>query len=233
MRTALLLLALLSLPSCISAKLHPTPAFHEDRADSAPERSHVYRVEAGIPTSFPASVRIASAVLTSPSGSERTSNLENKLKKCLNGEWGVKPDYVILEPRKSHLTGGTTDLYHGFGIGSSIANRDSALVAHLYRVCPARIGFETNEQNMVLSIDAQSNLREIGLQEGDTILSVDGVPYDQSHIGRRSRFDASQLSWTPGGLVEVVWVRPGEGRLSGAAVLYENRSSLPEPAELL
>jgi len=81
------------------------------------------------------------------------------------------------------------------------------------------MGLRFDDKAMVTDIlDSQ---RVSGIQEGDTILNIDGKTVDTAN-GTLSEYRMASLGFSVGQEVKVVWIRPGTGRMEGVIRLIPN-----------
>jgi len=86
-------------------------------------------------------------------------------------------------------------------------------------VSPARLGVRFDDKAMVT--DVMDSQRASGIQEGDTILNIDGKSMDAAN-GTMSEYRMALLGFRVGQEVKVVWIRPGTGRMEGVVKLIPN-----------
>lgn len=127
-----------------------------------------------------------------------------------------EPDYVIFANTQSYATG-STGVYWGFGISTSQTNYAHKTTARLLRILPSNLGFTFNTENIVTSRQSKSVL-DSGLLEGDKILSIDNRPITLKNVRLKL------LKSRPGQKVDLVWIRPGKGRMTGEIELVENKA---------
>jgi hypothetical protein len=128
-----------------------------------------------------------------------------------------EPDFILLGDGESFYAGSYYQ-HVGYGAGFSAPMRGMAYSAVAYRCAPSRLGLTWNENLMVTSIQNES-IREAGLQEGDTLISLNGVPIS---VDGNSGHRRVQLSLQPGDDARFIWIRPGTGRMEGVGQAMEN-----------
>lgn len=122
----------------------------------------------------------------------------------------LESDFVLIgSPEKFYA--GSTSTHWGFGITTSSAQHGNAISGLCFRTAKARLGIHWDRSRMVTAISAESDARENGLLEGDTVLSIAGKSLAEDSI--RSPHNAAILDIEPGDAVQIVWIRPGGGRM--------------------
>lgn len=131
---------------------------------------------------------------------------------------GMRPDFLIYQNGGAGYAGQVTQ-FVGYGVAmSQPVYRPQGLV-HCCRVSPAKLGVRFDDKAMVM--DVQESQRSSGIQEGDTILNIDGKSLDAAN-GTLSEFRMASLGFQVGQEVKVVWIRPGTGRMEGVVRLIPN-----------
>ena len=129
-----------------------------------------------------------------------------------------RPDLIVFR-RGGDVYQGSTAQYVGFGVTLSQPIFAKSVFWEAYRIAPFRVGVLSDETGMVVAMTEDS--RESGIQEGDKLISVNGKPVGRNG-GVASDFDSVAHALAPGQVVELVWIRPGTGRMSGSVELGEN-----------
>lgn len=127
-------------------------------------------------------------------------------------------DIVLFEQRESQYAG-SVGVYWGFGVSSAQPVYRGVSAGVFYRFPAASAGITTDENRMVLSLSDAA--RQCGIQEGDTLLSADGLAWSDASLWRLS------LERNPGDEIQVVWIRPGTGRMEGRIGLCEPDGDTP------
>lgn len=122
----------------------------------------------------------------------------------------LQSDFVLIGAAEQFYAG-STSTHWGFGITTSSAQRGNAVSGLCFRAASSRLGIHWDRGRMVTSISPESDARENGLLEGDTVLSVAGKSVAEDSL--RSPHNAALLDIEPGDAVPVVWIRPGGGRM--------------------
>lgn len=128
------------------------------------------------------------------------------------------PDFVIAKAPDLKDAGTIYSFSGGLGMSSRVYQKQRALFAYRYQA--ARIGIRWSEDGMVTAITNQG-LYDAGLLEGDTMISIDGIPFPKSQDAQDA-WHAHTLGWKPGDEIELIWIRPGEGRMQGTIPLLIN-----------
>lgn len=131
---------------------------------------------------------------------------------------GFAPDLLLYSTGGAQFTGAVTN-HIGFGAFLTTPVYRHAGYGWCCRLLPARLGIRRNEVEMVVALD-EATREQCQIQEGDTLLSVDG------HALTRNRDGISPslirlLNAKPGEAVRLVWIRPGTGRMEAAVKLLE------------
>lgn len=116
---------------------------------------------------------------------------------------------------------GSIATYWGFGISTSQPLYAYTVRAICYRICPARLGVQTDESGMVTVIAPESDLRKAGLLEGDKLLSINGMGFTPGPAITSAHW-IQLLKLQVGDEVNLVWIRPGAGRMEGIVKAYPN-----------
>ena len=131
---------------------------------------------------------------------------------------GIRPDFLVYQNGGSGYAGQVTQ-FVGYGVAmSQPVYRPQGLV-HCCRVSPTRLGVRFDDKAMVT--DVLESQRASGIQEGDTILNIDGKSMDAAN-GALSEYRMASLGFRVGQEVRVVWIRPGTGRMEGVIKLIPN-----------
>lgn len=143
----------------------------------------------------------------------------------------VHPDVIVLATGAPYYAGSNGSTFGGFGFGSrwrggfvgtgfSRATYETPLYGTCYRVLPAQLGLTWDTSGMVLV--ASADAKKSGILEGDRILSVAGVSVQ---VGAKSHLSAHHrvlLEHAVGDELQLVWIRPGTGRMEGLVKLQPN-----------
>lgn len=209
------LLAVLSVfgSGCISVEVVELPAFSRAMKMAGPERPKLFWADSVDIHSLPAMAPYAQIIGLGGGKDQLARAIWRK-----GAE--LKADVVLLYDTGMREVG-QVHTYWGFGITTSQPTYKRSVEGFCFRICPARLGILCDESNMVLSMD--ENLKESGLLEGDTILSIDGVPWEASSV-KSGRF-LKLLGLEAGGEVKLIWIRPGTGRMEGMLKAMANPPS--------
>ncbi|MCA8976784.1 MAG: hypothetical protein KDC98_18825 [Planctomycetes bacterium] len=132
---------------------------------------------------------------------------------------GLAPDYIVVHEGGSQVTGAVSN-YIGFGMSIARPIRRSYADCICYRLAPVALGLMWDDRCMVLVVDEELRA-ECAIQEGDTVMSIGGLSVRRNNDNPLSDFDAARLALRPGQSVEIVWIRPGTGRMSDTATLRQ------------
>jgi hypothetical protein len=129
-----------------------------------------------------------------------------------------KPDFYMYSDGTVRNTG----MVHSFGggMGMSLPVSQRTVWVWGYRHKQARLGVGWDDNLMVNQITS-SLAYDAGLLEGDTLVSFDGIPIPKETEGQLA-LGCRMLTMQPGEEVKAIWIRPGEGRMSGTIVLATN-----------
>jgi hypothetical protein len=126
---------------------------------------------------------------------------------------GILADILVFYPQESSYAGSTSQ-YVGLGISVSSANYRPRSTVFCYRACPAYVGIKRNEMQMITWVTEELR-EEAGIQEGDTLVSVNGHSVTTNTGQYTSAFDGELLRLREGDEVRLIWIRPGTGRMEG------------------
>lgn len=124
---------------------------------------------------------------------------------------GIHADFFAYEP--GELVHSGTSYGPGLLDGPRLELMTSSAL-HCMRRLPVGLGIVLGSEGMARELTERA--RESGLLDGDTVLSVDGVPLEQD-----AQLGGHLLGKRPGDVVELQWIRPGSGRMSGRLTLGE------------
>lgn len=138
------------------------------------------------------------------------------------------PDVIVFEPRGQAYSG-SVGSYSGVGLsGVALGITNSSPVyrpqasAHLYRLAPSQIGLRWDNNGFLRWIDDKAR-EESGILEGDTLLSIGGYSIERPP-NSISELEIAFLGFGVGETLEVTWIRPGSGKMSGSIT-----TTLPPP----
>jgi hypothetical protein len=128
----------------------------------------------------------------------------------------LRPDVIIFYTGQTEYMGSiySGGLYGGFSLPMYARN----IVGVCFRLPRARTGVRLDEKGMVTSLAAHAV--DAGLLEGDTLISIGGRSVTPKDFNSPHYF--SLLNASEGDEVDVVWIRPGTGRMSGKIRLGPN-----------
>lgn len=214
----LVLAACVLTPSCNYYKHTKLASF--DLAMQRPSRTQNPPVfhASGVPNDLPGAT--AYAIINGDFDGGGSDEKHASLLKRQAATLGFAPDYLIYTPQGS-VYAGSVSTYVGFGITTSSPITRPQGVA----LCMREVGFSTgldwDSNNMVTDVNDQ--VRSIGIQEGDTLVSIAGATVKASG-SQPSPWAADCLKHKPGDVVRMIWIRPGQGRMEGQATLLPPRA---------
>ncbi len=138
----------------------------------------------------------------------------------------VHPDVILLylgAPAYAGSIGTASAVPVGMGavaFGFSTPVYQRPLSAICYRLATAKLGVRWDETGMIVT--ATDEAKAAGLLEGDRIVSINGTPVEIGARALRSGHHSRFLEISPGAEVQVIWIRPGTGRMEGKVVAQEN-----------
>jgi len=127
---------------------------------------------------------------------------------------GFEPDYMLVRDLGASTVGAVSQ-YVGMGASFSTPVYRHGAVLWCFRLYPSSVGYKCDTNQMLLAVDEVLRT-SAGIQEGDTILSINGKPVKPPQ-GGTSPASSMVLKLQPGQDVELVWIRPGTGRMTGKA----------------
>lgn len=207
----ILLLSLLA--SCVQSRVTRLSAYSAATALGGPEIPLVFYATEIDRTQLPAAVPIATVVVWCSDQIRLDSLVSHAAKDAAK----LRADFILVGDQASFRTGTAV---HSVGYGSAFAHATygTSVNATAYRVAPAKMGFGTDTSGMINAISNKS-LLAAGLLEGDTLVSINGVP---ASLDVRSRHYPMALALEPGDDIAIVWIRPGTGRMTGTGQALEN-----------
>jgi len=140
----------------------------------------------------------------------RARSLRNQIKRL-----GFRPDYILIMDG-GHQSVGAVSNYVGYGMTMATPMYRSYASGLCVRLAPSSLGISWDSNSMVVSVSDEARA-QVGIQEGDTIINIGGHSVKVDPGRAMSDFQSMRLSYKSGDSAEVVWIRPGEGRLSGTA----------------
>lgn len=148
------------------------------------------------------------------------AGLSGMISRAVDKDGIPDPDYVVLWEGGSQYAGSTTT-YLGFGLFNSSANYVTPQRLFLMRRTPSIVGVVYDDDFMIIELEEAA--RKSGIQEGDKLVSINGHAVARQDGQLVTEWDTARLSMDPGEPVDLVWIRPGEGRMSGSCVSIEPR----------
>jgi len=228
-RLALAVLALLC--SCMSYEVVRLPTFDAAAALAPSVPQPVFLDVSQVPQDMPMAApfaHVSCGFAGNCSAFEQATLLNAE---C--AERGLSPDFVVF-----HALGITSDGNHlqvsptfsgggfyglTFSSAPSIYKRATAVC---YRLAPVSLGLVADGNWMVTHVD--EGAKPSGIQEGDSIQSIDGSDVRPRMPQDVAPWLAAALRHKPGNEVAVEWIRPGTGRMRGRLILQRPQ---PMPAD--
>jgi hypothetical protein len=91
-----------------------------------------------------------------------------------------------------------------------------------YRWLSCRLGFIADDAGFVLEA---GSARGAGILEGDRVISVSGARFETGHDAKNYGFYNAMWRLKAGDAVELVWIRPGVGKMKASLACEPNDSS--------
>jgi hypothetical protein len=158
-------------------------------------------------------------------GGNTRDSVSGRLSRLTDETIEFMPDAFLYTEGQAQQAGSVSQ-YIGFGISTNSPVMVLPCGVWLTREAPSVLALKLNQANMVVGIRDPSMVT--GIQEGDTVLSVDDVTLEtDGHAAARSPALALRLRLKPGDTVKVIAIRPGTGKVSGEA------KAMPNPREYL
>jgi len=223
-RTAVVVLAMLGLSACNSFNEFRYSTFDAAMAlDSRIEDPPVVMVSA-MPEDLPGMVVFAS--INGDFANIRDAGRQAWYLRKEADRLGLRPDLLTYEPRQAAYAGSTSQ-YLGYGMAMSTPVYRPQGTVHCFRLSPVSLGLKWNSIRMLTWV-AEETRGGAGIQEGDTLLSINGKSIERPASGTAPS-EGEILRIQPGDPVSLVWIRPGMGRMEGKAVA---REPMPIPSTI-
>ena len=210
---------------CISTSQHFFPAYNVAQQYGGDNPPRLFFEESVAGHDFPALVPYAAVLASGDASREALSRA------ILKDATKLKADVVIVNQPQSQNTG-SIYIDYGIGIGSIQPVYTNSLQGTCFRIARCSIGLTSDRNGMVTSFASDSSAKTTGILEGDTIVSINGVPWawnDGVYLGQQN---ALRLSLKPGDELRIVWIRPGTGRMDGVCLAVANTGNLPAQASV-
>lgn len=226
---------LLALAGCASFEEVRLPTFDAAHALEPTRSEPAFFDVQDLPRDMPLASPYAQVRGDFPSGYSAFRKSVGLLDEC--SDLGIRPDFVVyhaggitspgnaLQVSPTFSTGGI----YGFAFSSRPVLRDGATVT-CFRLAPVSLGFLADGNWMVTHVDPAA--APSGIREGDTVQSI-----DSADVRGRTPRDVppclgAVLTRRPRDEVDLVWIRPGTGRMAGRLTLGEP-SPMPADAKPL
>jgi hypothetical protein len=215
----LLLLIAIALPSCAIHDMQRTDLAHAAlcRQTGSPDLPTYLVRSTAVPGDLPLAVPyIALAGVGDMSHESLAKKIPNYLEEM---GW---PDIIIWDPEGSQTTGAVSS-YLGFGLSTTSLVTQQAISAVALRVAQTSLGLRLGSDSMVMHV--HDDARASGILEGDRLVSVDGLEVQTGPNAWGSAHYQVMLRGKVGQPVQLVWIRPGTGRMEGTSTLLPNDRS--------
>lgn len=204
-----IVLALCSASACESGRNIISPLVHfDDCAARAAEGAPTYLVEL---ESLPETIG-GLVPYTGVNGHGTRSIQQSVEALCLRFEEMRWPDVVAYWDAGTR-TAGAVSTYMGFGMTMTSPVQENLFGAFGFRLAPTMLGLRADASAMVTFVEEP--VRACGIQEGDTLVTVAGKSFLRGEKWWNSPHYQVLLRSQPGQAVELIWIRPGTGRMSG------------------
>ena len=130
------------------------------------------------------------------------------------------PDFIVVSEPTRQNVGAVHSFNGGFGMSTPVIQKQITLWG--LRYTPARLGITWDSDSLMVTSIRNPGLYDAGLLEGDTLISLDGVPFPKTDSGEQT-WHLRALQNRPGQEAEIIWIRPGVGRMA-ATVTYVVKS---------
>lgn len=133
-----------------------------------------------------------------------------------------EPDFMLFYLGQPQYAGSVSSgsFVGGVYTGFSVPTYERLVYGLCFRLCPASTGIKIGDNGLVLvKGDAAA---AAGILEGDTLLSLGGKTITTGEQWMNSPHYSVLLTSQPGTEIELVWIRPGTGRMSGKMRLQPN-----------
>lgn len=221
---ALLAVLVLFATACQQTPIKRLPAF--ERAARIPPKAATKSVEAESldASKLPSLVPYAIVSAQTDLGLVQVVNvmLQNLSKQA------QPPDLFLVQGTGSTYTGSVYS--GGLSGGFSIPIYKATLAAVAYRIAPCKAGVTWDESGMITAVADPA--RACGIQEGDRIVSFAGTPVSLGEQWAMSPHYVKIFELKPGEETELVWIRPGTGRMSGKVKLLPN-TAIPDDLQTI
>jgi hypothetical protein len=221
--------------SCSTYEEVRLPTFDAAMAIDTTLPNPAFYTVAQVPRDLPLAVPFAQVLGNFPSDYNEIDQGWRLSSECT--ERGFRPDFVVFQARG--LAAGGNELQvssvfsscgiYGLGFSTTPTTRNTAAVT-CYRLAPVSLGLMTDASWMVTEV--AESAKPSGIQEGDWIQMIGTADVQPRASQDVAPWLAASLQRKPGDKIEVVWIRPGTGRMRGEIVLGA-RKPMPDDAKAL
>lgn len=212
------------LASCLHYEEFRLPTFDAAHALPMTPLEPAFFTAAQVPSDMPLATPYAQVVGDFPPSWDEFQRSWYLVEQCFNR--GFRPDFIVFVSRGVASSGNalqvsptfSTGGIYGFSFSPTPAVRGAAAVT-CYRLAPVSLGIRTDANWMVTHVDEAA--RSSGLQEGDSLQSINGHDMRPRTPQDVSPWAAAALTKKPRDEVWVEWIRPGTGRMRGKLALGE------------
>lgn len=223
-RCLLLVLVPLVAPACQSYDEARLPTFDAAMALATTQQAPALYRPGELPRDLPLAAPYLQLVRDFPRYIKEAEQSRQLLAEC--AERDLHPDFVVFQDRSLSAPGSALQAsptvsnggIYGFTFTAAPVLRGQAAVT-CFRLAPVSLGFVADANWMVTLVEEPA--RSIGLLEGDSVQLIDGADVKPRTPQEVPPWLAAALSKKPGDIVEVVWIRPGTGRMRGKLTLQE------------
>lgn len=209
LRGLLIVLALCSASACETGRNLVSPLVHfDDCSRCAVDGAPTYLVDLeNLPETIGGLVPY-----TRVNGHGTRSTEQSVLALCARFEEMRWPDVVVYW-HGGTVNSGAMSTYMGFGMTLTSPIYENLFGAFGLRLAPTMLGLRADANAMVTFVEEP--VRACGIQEGDTLMTVAGKSFVRGEKWFNSPHYQVLLRNQPGQEVELIWIRPGAGRMSG------------------
>lgn len=213
--------------SCASYEEVRLPTFEAAMALATTEPEPAFFEAAKLPYDMPLAAPYVHLARDFPTFWKLDVQMDALLHECADRE--LRPDFLVYESGGLTSPGSTLHVSPTYSTGGLYGLSFSSSTVVLgrgaitcYRLAPVSLGVRLDGNWMVTHVGESA--RSSGLQEGDSIQSVDGDDMRPRTPQNVSPWVARALAKKPGQAVEIEWIRSGTGRMRGILMLQK-----PEP----
>ncbi len=160
-----------------------------------------------------------------PGGRSGDTTVDAKVKYELEKIIGEMPDAISYGEGNTQQVGAVS-AYIGFGVTTTSAVFATPSITVGYREAGAVLPFRWSHSTGMVTL-VRDEKAAAGVLEGDTLLLVADCQanIENNSSWARSPIHKERLKWREGAKVKAVWIRPGQGRMTGEVTLLANPKS--------